>query len=367
MQKLVYVVCFIMLSMIFSVSGYTLERHLLLFAPLVEGNQTVVLEVLSTGQIIDTGQRLNTGYGTHYPGVSPDQQNILIPAANTTWQYRILPTGLVSRVSTYEFLGGNEWRAAYHPNGKMAITSYRIFRVKPDETLEFANTYSGAGFLWISPKGNILISHGASGGTASGILVFHIDTVNFTITTSQWIFINGSANDAVYTPDGSQLLVAKYPSGANFESVDIFTVAPDGTVDTTAQHLGITWGVDNIEISVDGQFAYISVRNTSGFIATIARTSTGQWVDTGKRVTGLNNPWEIKLTPVYNLLLLQTFNEFSERILSTYFVNSDGSLTPTGYSFPITQTFGNDDFLTNIFAYPPGVTDVEQKQWEVYQ
>jgi hypothetical protein len=345
---------------------YGLEQHLLLIGTLSEGNQTVVLEILSTGKIIDTGQRLNSGYGGGWPGVSPDQQEILIPAGYQISQYHISATGIVSTVTTYPFRAAYE--IGYHPNGKMVIASATtIFHVNDNGILVDATTYNrGAANLWINPEGNIM----ASSETGSNIGVFRIDTTAFSINTAQLIFINGSAQEAVYTPDGSQLLIVEYSNEA-YRDVDIFQVTQDGVVvDTTVQHLDITntTGAKSITMTASGHYAFVMTDITHGVIATIERTSTGQWIDTGKRVSNLNNPWLIRVTPAYNLLVLQTFNDSaSERLLQTYFVNSDGSLTPTGYSFSITAVVGDDDFVTFVFAYPPGVTEVKSSNWQLYQ
>jgi hypothetical protein len=364
-MKKYLIITFFYLVLILPVYG--IERHLLLFGTLSEGNQTVILEVLSTGQILDTEQRLNSGYGSHYPGVSLEQQYILIPAANTTSQYYISPTGTVSRITTYEHLGRNGWSINYHPNRKMVIAATNsIYSVRNNGLLELANTYSLAcDPRWINPRGNILVDFGIN-----NLWVYLIDTVIFSLTTSQLFPIYGSGQEAVYTPDGNQLLVAKYPLTGVTEDVDIFQIASVGTVDTSAQHLDLvnTSGAKSIAMSSDGLYAFVMTDVTNGVIATLARNSIGQWYDTGKRVSNLNNPWLIRITPVYNLLVLQTFNESaSERLLKTYYINSDGILTPTGYSFSITATVGDDDFVTFVFAYPPGVTAIDSDQWMLYR
>lgn len=346
-----------------TVCGFTIERHMLLFAPLSDGNKTIVLEVLSNGQIIDTGQQLNTGYGGNYGGASPDEQSILIPTSYQISQYYIAPTGAVSLVTTYPF---GAWQIAYHPNGRMVIsTDTTIFRVRENGLLEVANFYSRpAGNLWISPVGNITVG----GDTSSTISAYRIDTTNYTVTTSQWIFINGTAQEAGYMPDGSQLLVVEYSNEA-YRDVDIFQVTPDGTVvDTTVQHLDLvnTNGAKSIAMSYDGQYAFVITSVSNGVIATISRISTGQWIDTGGRIS-IRNPFRIRMAPTYNMLVVQ--HDISGSIyqyLSTYFVGADGNLTATGYTFPFQQTFG-DVPVDLVFAYPPGVTTVDSSNWQLYE
>jgi hypothetical protein len=366
MKKLVVVMMNILFEAYLVVSGNAIERHLLLFAPLVEGNQTIVMGVLSTGQIFDTGQRLNTGAEVWYSGSSPDSQNILIPTQYQISQFHIAPTGLVSQVTTYTF--GAE-HIAYHPNGQMVISTHTtIFRIKETGLLEVASFYSRpAGTLWISPIGNVMVSS----ETGKNIGVYHIDTSNFTMTTTQLIYIGGDAHDAVYTPDGRQILVAKWPLGV-VPDVDIYHVSVDGTVDTTlVEHVDIANAnsAQSIVMSYDGKHAFVDCYDPSNLIATLERISTGQWIeDTSKRVY-ISDPWQIVMAPVYNILVVRhriTVAGYPYSYLSSYFVNSDGTLVYTGYSFPFQQTFG-DDPVDLVFAYPPGVTGINSDRWQLYE
>jgi hypothetical protein len=361
MEKCKGILITIILGICLVSSCNALERHLMLFAPLSDGNQTIIFEVLSTGKILDTGQRLNTGY-TWYSDASPDGQTILIPNSGQIMHFHIAPTGSVSLITTYPY--GTD-RIAYHPNGQMVISTYTtIFRVNETGLLEVTNYYSrGAGTLWISPLGNIMVSSEVS----SNIGVYRIDTTNFTMTTTQLIYINGGAQDAVYTPDGSQVLVAAYTNYAANQDVHIFQVTPDGmVVESTEQHLDIPNldGAKSIVMSSDGQYAFVGMNASNGFIATLGRTPTGQWYDTGKRVA-LDGIWQMIMSPAYHLLVVHHEIGFYKYI-STFFVNSDGTLVPTGYNFPFQQTFGTAP-IGMVLAYPPGVTEVESAQWQLYE
>lgn len=365
MKKLVCIVCLVF-NLLLGGNGYAIEKHLLLFAPLSEGNQTIVLEVLPTGQIIDSGQRLDSGYGTYTPAVSPDQQRVLTPGNSLLSQFHIAPNGHTSKETTYNF---QVLDISYVPDGTMVVSNTTIFRVRNDNALDIAKYYSpGCSMIWMSPAGKTMVSRGPS----SGIYTYQIDTVNLSITTSQWIYIDGTAYDATYTPDRSQVLIAKYPlTYGNNNVVDIFQITSNGiVVDSTVQHLSVAGfnTAKSIAIAPDGQYAFIGNDITNGFIATLARTSTGQWVDTGKRVS-FENPFRVVSSPVYNLLVVQHDVETAGWIyqyLTTYFINSDGTLVPTGYSFPFHQTFG-DVPVDLVFAYPPGVTAVETEQWQLYE
>ncbi len=56
---------------------------------------------------------------------------------------------------------------------------------------------------------------------------------------------------------------------------------------------------------------------------------------------------------------------YSYAYYSTYYMQPNKDLLPNGYSFPFQQTFG-DNSLTFVFAYPPGVTEVDSDQWQLY-
>ncbi|MFB3894904.1 MAG: hypothetical protein ACE14V_01225 [bacterium] len=347
-----------------TLAGYSiaLERHLLLFAPLSEGNQTVILEVLPNGEIRDTYQRLTTGYGSGQAGVSPDQQNILIPAANTTMQYRISPTGMVSRLTTYEHLGRNGYSVNYHPNGKMVIfTTNSIYSVRNDGLLEWINPAPTCDPRWINPCRNMLVEN----GPIKTINVDSIDTIAMTINTTQNINIKGDFEDAAFTPDGNQVLICKTPTtGETPSDIDIFSILPNDTLDTVAQHIDIPGqdGASSIAISPDGQYAYVVLWNNT--IVTLSHDSTGGWFDTGIRLT-LYLPWRIRRAPDYNLVLLDYQVTNSGYYLGTYFMQPDGTLTPSGYTFPFQEKIG-DVFVDLVFAYPPGVTEVESDHWQLY-
>jgi DNA-binding beta-propeller fold protein YncE len=359
--------CILVILIYFLVgNGYAIERHLLLFVPFVEGKETVVLEVLPNGEIRNTYQRMTTGYGSNYPGVSPDQQNILIPAANTTTQYRISPTGLVSRLTTYEHIGRNGWSANYHPNGKMVIfATNSIYSVRNDGLLEWINPAPSCDPRWINPCRNMLVE----GGSGKTMNFQSIDTVAMTVTTSQNIDIRGDFHDAAFTPDGNQVLICKTPAVGEISDIDIFSILPDDTLDTTAQHIDIPNAASaySIIMSPDGQYAYIAIFGRDS-VVTISHDSAGVWFDTGKRLI-LYGPWRIVCAPVNNMVVVDHQIDvlgYSYTYLSTFYMQPDGELLPTGYSFPFQQTFG-DNPLTFVFAYPPGITEVESDQWQLYE
>jgi hypothetical protein len=80
--------------------------------------------------------------------------------------------------------------------------------------------------------------------------------------------------------------------------------------------------------------------------------------------TPLSDPQYIKVSPDGKILTVvsQTNIVSSKQYLRTFFIQSDGSLVDTGYSFPFSGTFG--DFVGDLqFVYPPAPTYIPEELW----
>ncbi len=361
-------------------SGWSISsaREMLLFVP-GESVYYYGFQLLTTGQLIFTGEILTTGSDYHYGfAVSPDQRYIWTSYSDTSSfgvkQYAITIYGQITATGRTVQLSGIPDDLRFTPNGQLIISEGGpIFEVNADSSIQTTvNSYSG--FLNISPRGDINYTRGGYPES------FEIDKISYTSTslTTLEIITTGNADQpqilAVYRPAGDYIAFTNFNGVA---AVSVYPVLPNGMPDTTqlksyepgmlsCRYLDITPYGDHI-------YAVFQDTDTSGVFRLDWSNQSSMYVDAGTIIpsTYTDYPQQIKVSPDGNFLVVvyQNDNNFSKQYLTTFSIQSDGSLVNTGYTFDFGDTF-SPDFIAGgsrlIFIWTPLPTSVPEELWNEF-
>jgi WD40 repeat protein len=357
-KVLLSVFCLFLLSWGYSTGS---DRVMLIFAPMGEGNYTAVLRIYPDGKIEDTGQKLQTGYGCIWGGVSPSQEFYLINPYRQLSQYYISSDGTVSLITVYQTL--NALDTKYLPNGMMVISTDtgQTFRVLDNGLLEWTGTFYGGCPCFVSPSSNMVCTFGA------GLKVFNVDTENWKLNPVQTIewddpnFFPAVSGYGIFSPDEKEFII----SGGGKGQIRVYSIKSDWTLDTAyyTVYFPGEFGSRDMFWSLDEKDLFV-VCESSDKICLVSRdTNTGLWKDTGKRWAVGDSPWTVKRTPDWDLVIVDSINTttYKEELVS-YRLTLSNDLEPTGYSFPFENTFGGYPSHFDI-AYPKAATAVPESAW----
>lgn len=334
--------------------GQASERSLYLLVEGSESLNTFILQLLPTGELVTTGQVLGQDFVKG--SVSPDSRFFW-----TRWplvQYTINSYGYVT--TTGRTLPSSEDRIQYTPNSEMLITDATIYHYYQDGSFSPTSTIWNSGAGWVSPRGDIQCRTFWNTWVVdrinySSFNLYAIQTIGEAPTTY-------SGNRVAFTPEGDYVALS-----CNFSDVIIYPVLSTGLLDTTKRCI-ITPADSSYTLGMtpDGKFLYVTIFSPDG-IAILQHISSGGFEDTGRRVSLIDNPWRLVVSPNGKFLVVEYYGGYTwyYRHLKVYAIQSDGSLVETS-DFPFEETFG-DSLVWLEFAYPPAPTEVGSSAWELYE
>ncbi|MDI6784488.1 MAG: hypothetical protein QME64_10390, partial [bacterium] len=345
-------------------SGYavpSVERHTLIIVDEDAGTYLHVLELLSTGEIVTTGQKFNLGHSAEEAiGVSPDSRFVWSCATLGTGdlgvkQFAITPFGQVTETGRFINSGLVEY-IKFTPNGQMLLTAGPIYRAYPDGSVE-STANIGYASDYISPRGDIYL------GLAGPVGVWRIDYSGFSVYNIQYVEVDGGATpwDAVYTPDGNYVAITN--GGGSPADVEIYPILADGMLDTTrVQRFDLGSNLVALACSKDGQYFYVSNWNNLNIVV-LRRvyTASDYYEDTGWRIYTGYRAWQMEVSPDGKYLVAHDMQR-----LQTFAIQDDGYLVPVGERFPFDTIFGKALHYFQ-FAYPAAPTEIDQSLWQLYK
>ncbi|MFB3896767.1 MAG: hypothetical protein ACE14V_10740 [bacterium] len=340
--------------------GIAGERHTLILAYADYSHNLYVLEMLSTGEIITTGQIFplsNLYISDHTIAVNPDSRFVWCSGTTESGaigakQFAISPYGQLT--VTGRFIEGGSTDIKFTPNGQLLLPVGPVYRAYPDGSVEStANFYNGA-LYDISPRGDINIHD-----TPGGPVVDKIDYSGYSVYNIQTLDMSGrSFYDTAYTPEGDYAIITK---SGGVDSPTIYPIRDDGSLDTTTTQKFSIGDTGRGTMSIDGRYLYFATGTLPNTSISIFRQPThGVFEDTGWRVSLGYIVWQMELSPDGKYLVLH-----NQSILDVFAIQDDGNLVHQ-FSFPFATIFGKIPMYFQ-FAYPPAPTAIDTLNWELYQ
>ena len=236
------------------------------------------------------------------------------------------------------------------------------------------NTFVGYFNNPVRPQGDITIP--ASFGTIY-IPIYSINYGSRSVTSPQHVSIT-NLNKIIFSPDGRLALGIGHEIdgsfGINNKNIALFGISSTGSVSTSSILYGlgyIYYPFDEV-ITPDGQ--YLFIEGTPGIATIKVNSITTTIQDTGSRYSypTTNNGFNatipeggMRVTPDGRMLVYMYQSSLDGRNwVGTAFINGDGSLTWTGYTFPYDSTFGGgSDFLYDMLLVPNYTTSIPPELW----
>lgn len=299
---------------------------------------TKVYRINSDGSLTFLSQNDATSYGFSYP-ITPNDEFVLpIPAVGSAYVFRLTAAGEL--ISTgYQYDVG----------------------------------------LWsdINPRNNPVFAEISPVSAA----VYWLDYTTGSISQVTTILTGNGTNGFSFTLDGSLgLLWGVKAAPDNDDQVVVLAIDTAGSVTTTSQSLLSTnelAQIYDLRIAPDGKYAFIGTSSNSPHdacrvVTIMIDTVTGIVTDTGIRSSAPTSTsldiLSLRISDDGRLLVAYYWDDaFWSKCLATAYINSDGTITWTGYTFPYDTTFCTGlDFMEDmeiISIYAP--TAVES-QWQLY-
>ncbi len=348
-----------LLSVVLCLLGWSIApaREMLLFV-YNAGYRYYCLQLLPTGQLVNTGQAVAVG-SDHAFGfaVSPDQRYLWSGYSDSTSQgieqYEVSPNGQISTTGHSVQLSSSPDDLMFTPNGQLLITAIGpVFRVNSDSSIQSTNNVYND-FLSISPRGDINYTYGEYPEA------FRIDKIDYTsasLTTLETVTAsdyNQPQEPAVYRPAGDYIGIVYFASDFGIE---VRRVLSNGMLDTTKVWDYANGGGFWLDITPDGNNIY-----ANGITHLSWSSRSSMFIDSGIVVS--LSVYQLKVSPDGKFLVVVPGDQTS---LKTFSIQTDGSLVDTGYTFDYGSTFGA--FIPAdcrlIFDWTPLPTSVPEELWK---
>ncbi len=327
-----------------------------LFVVVGEDNKIYQLKILPNGQILDTyiqyilGGNSEFDYGSLV--VSPDNR-FLFAASDAIYRYQIQSDGsLVSIGSTTPADS-----VAITPNEQLDIGGSTIYSLT--STGDLVNGTSGPliDSPRIDPLGRGLLA-------ISSFSTFSAYTINYnsrTLTmTTTYPTPPGSFFYFAFTPNGK--LGFYYSSG--WDGLGVLSIDSIFNVSTT-QVLNISGeSIDDLAVSSNNKFVWATL--FGGGIALFNIDTLGNVTDTGQRYThgGIRL---VRITPDQQLAIISYEDPQLPSpggAIATAFINGDGSLSWTGYTFAFDSAHPTGSTEVDIAIIPVYATGIPEELWK---
>ncbi len=321
-----------------------------------DGSNIYQLKILPNGQILDTYIQYSNGgnynqFGNGSLAISPDNR-FLFAAGEVLYQFQIQADGsLVSIGST------NPGGVAFTPNEQLVIGWNTIYSLT--STGGLVNGISGPlmDSIQIDPLGRGLLA-------MSSFSTFSAYTINYNSRTlslmTTYPLGTGSVFYFAFTPNGKLGFYYSYAwDGLGVLTIDsIFNVS-------TSQVLNIPdRSIDDLAVSNDGRYLWAS----AGYIELFSIDTNGLVTDTGNKYYVLNQTGSYaqyqRNTPDGNLAIVEYLDFNLGGSFATAYINGDGSLTWTGYSFAFDSAHPTGGTVVDYAIVPVYATGIPEEFWK---
>jgi len=369
----------LILGLWFPAEGKTIDYYML-YTSTGDTYQLPVLKMLSTGEIIETGMDYTAG-GSCF-GYLKHKNKLIVgnpyprPVRTGIVVYDINSNGSLSVYSEYSTdlfcyqlidSGDETFIVIHNPN---ITPSTEIWSIDSLNHLEKTDTLSINAFpLILSPQDNILV------GThvVDKVYLYWINPKNYEIKLNQELSISG-IRDLRFNPEGTLVVGCGEDIGGswgvNSKKVILFSVKADKTLSEITSLVGSYYPIQII-MHPNGAFFYLHEEGVNVLRLFKLDKENMTIEDTGQEYYPEGNPsfyWAIekliKITPDGKFLICAYQPQAGSMALTSALINSDGSLSWTGYSFLYDKyCAGGEVFIRDYEIVPHEVTGISEKVW----
>jgi WD40 repeat protein len=369
----------IILGLWFPAESKTIDYYML-YTSTGDTDLLPILKMLPTGEIIETGMVYTAGTGLIS---SLKHKNKLIvgnpyprPVRTGIVVYDINSDGSLSVYSEYstDLFGcqlinsGDEAFVVMH-NPYWTPTT-EIWSIDSVNHLEKKDTLSiSALLLSLSPQNSIFV------GTdiVYSVYVYTVDPKTYQLQLYQELTTSG-IRDLVFNPEGTLIIGCGSDIGGswgfNSKKVILYKVEVDNTLSEVTSMAGSYYPSKAI-MHPNGQYCYLIVNDRYLRLYELDRDNYAI-KDTGKEFslegkqfyyTGAGDKL-MQITPDGKFLICAYQPQAGSMALTSALINSDGSLSWTGYSFLYDKyCAGGEDFIRDYEIVPHEVTGISEKEW----
>jgi 6-phosphogluconolactonase (cycloisomerase 2 family) len=341
-----------------------------------------ILKMLPTGEIIETGMAYTAGTGLIS---SLKHKNKLIvgnpyprPVRTGIVVYDINSDGSLSVYSEYstDLFGcqlinsGDEAFVVMHNPYWNPTTE--IWSIDSLKHLEKKDTLSISALpLSLSPLNNIFVGT----DVVDRVYVYTIDPMTYQLQLYQELTTSG-IRDLVFNPDGTLVVGCGFDIGGswgvNSKKVILFKVEADNTLSEVTSLIGNYYPWEAV-MHPNGKYFYLYNEGNDDLRLFELDKEKMTIKDTGQEYYPEGNPffyWGlggeklIQITPDGKFLICAYQPQAGSMALASALINSDGSLSWTGYSFLYSSNdFGGDSFIRDYEIVPHEVTGISETEW----
>ncbi len=323
------------------------------------------LKVLPNGQILDTyTQYTIEGNWFDYGAldVSSNYQFLLI-ASDDIHRFQIQLDGSLFSLGTTPSAGS---QIAITPNGQIVIVTLNVGSstiYSLDSSGDLINGTPGPEIA--IPKADPL-GRGVLAGITSAFSAYTINYNTRTLTqTTSFLRGDGIPYGFNFTPDGKLGFMYGFNLAPN-NTGDLLVMKIDSNFTiTTTQVLNIPGRpIDDLAVSKDGRYLWAS----AGYIELFSIDTNGLVTDTGNKYYVLNQTGSYaqyqRNTPNGNLAIVEYLDFNLGGSFATAYINGDGSLTWTGYTFAFDSAHPTEGTVVDYAIVPVYATGIPEELWK---
>ncbi len=319
------------------------------------------LKILPNGQILDTYIQYTTGENNEFIegslAVSPHDQ-FLFAASDVIYRFQIQADGSLVSIgitTPSSFI-------AFTPNDQLVITGENIYSLTSTGNLVNGISSPGIDYPYIDPLGR-----GVLGISSSHTLSAYTINYNTRTMTQMTTFPvgNGDLYGINFTPDGKLGFLYGFNLTPN-NTGDLWVLNIDSVfnVTTTSQIFNVASdNIGGIAVSNDNRYLWAP---TGDYIELFAIDTLGKVTDTGKEY-GISGtlPGVQKNTPDGSLAIVDYLDMNSGgRGFATAYIDGDGSLTWTGYTFAFDSAHPTGGTVVDYAIVPVYATGIPEEFWK---
>ncbi len=327
-----------------------------LFVVVGGGNNIYQLKVLPYGQILDTYIQYtnggNGGFGSGSLAVSPDDR-FLFAASGATYRYQIQADGsLVSIGST------NPGGVAFTPNKQLVIGENIIYSLTSTGDLVNGTSSPTIDYPYIDPLGRGVL--GVSSFSTFSAYTINYEDKTLSLTTTYPLEVSSPFYFA-FTPNGKLGFFYSWV----WDSLGVLTIDSIFNV-STSQILNISGeAIDDLAVSSNNRFVWATL--FGGGIALFNIDTLGNVTDTGQRYTNGGGIRWLRITPDQQLAIISYEDPQLPSpggAIATAFINGDGSLSWTGYTFAFDSAHPTEETVVDYAIIPVYATGIPEELWK---
>ncbi len=329
-----------------------------LFVVSGEDGNIYQLKILPDGQILDTNIQYTNGgsFGNGSLTISPDNRFLFAAGGYAVYQYQIQADGSLVYIGST-----NPGGVAFTPNEQLVIGWNTIYSLTSTGDLINGISSPTVDYPYIDPLGRGLL--GVSSFSTFSAYTINYNTRTLTQTTT-FPYGNGLLFGINFTPNGKLGFLYGFNLSPN-NTGDLWVWKIDSTFNiTTSQLLSVSQEmIEDLAISNDSRYLWA---DTGNYIELFTIDTLGNVTDTGKEYYVSNDTGGTlavlqRNTPDGTMAVFEY--EGGPPVpgnFATAFINGDGSLTWTGYSF----VFEYGVSVVDCALVPVYATGIPEEFWK---